>query len=157
LNNIPRLKAWQNKARGEAPGIQQPSPPHPEKRETILTFLTLAPPNYSIQCLKNLLKYPYLCTNIQNIDNMIVGLIRTLFLLVVFYYLFRFIFRFVVPLLLGNYMRNKMNGNQQSGNRNGYTKQRNTEGKVTIDYIPPAKKHIGKDEGDYVDYEEVKN
>ena len=104
--------------------------------------------------MKNVPNYPYLCRNIQNIDNMIVGLIRTLFLLVVFYYLFRFIFRFVIPLLLGNYMRNKMNDNQ--GNRNGYSRKRNTEGKVTIDYIPPAKKHIGKDEGDYVDYEEVK-
>lgn len=88
---------------------------------------------------------------------MIVGLIRTLFLLAVFYYLFRFVFRFVIPLLLGNYMRNKMNGSQSTENRNDYTKQRKTEGKVTIDYMPPAKKHIGKDEGDYVDYEEVKD
>lgn len=30
------------------------------------------------------------------------------------------------------------------------------EGETTVDYIPPVKKRISDDEGEYVDYEEMK-
>ena len=29
-------------------------------------------------------------------------------------------------------------------------------GETTVDYIPPKKKSVGDDEGEYVDYEEIK-
>jgi len=31
------------------------------------------------------------------------------------------------------------------------------EGETTINYVPPKKKGLGDDEGEYVDYEEIKN
>lgn len=30
------------------------------------------------------------------------------------------------------------------------------EGETTVDYVPPTKKSISDDEGEYVDYEEIK-
>lgn len=30
------------------------------------------------------------------------------------------------------------------------------EGETTVDYVPPTKKTISDDEGEYVDYEEIK-
>jgi hypothetical protein len=35
-------------------------------------------------------------------------------------------------------------------------KRMEKEGDVTIHYAPEQKKNVGKDEGDYVDFEEVK-
>jgi hypothetical protein len=30
------------------------------------------------------------------------------------------------------------------------------EGETTVNYVPPKKKSVGDDEGEYVDYEEIK-
>ena len=41
--------------------------------------------------------------------------------------------------------------------RQEYLRQhKQREGKISIDYVPPVEKKINKDEGDYIDYEEVK-
>ena len=39
---------------------------------------------------------------------------------------------------------------------NSAQQQRRTTGATTVDYVPPKKKSIGDDEGEYVDFEEVK-
>ena len=47
-----------------------------------------------------------------------------------------------------NAYRSKQPGNPQQTHRK--------EGETTVDYIPPVKKKIRDDEGEYVDYEEMK-
>lgn len=42
---------------------------------------------------------------------------------------------------------------KQSGN---YQSSQGKEGDTTVDYIPPSKRRISDDEGEYVDYEEMK-
>ena len=47
-----------------------------------------------------------------------------------------------------NAYRSKQANNAPQNNRK--------EGETTVDYIPPVKKKISDDEGEYVDYEEMK-
>lgn len=44
------------------------------------------------------------------------------------------------------------NGNRQQGQQ----KNRRKEGETYVQYKPQEKKHIPNDEGDYIDYEEIK-
>lgn len=44
-------------------------------------------------------------------------------------------------------------GQSDSGDRANSERK---EGKTTIEYIPPSNKKISDDEGEYVDYEEIK-
>lgn len=46
------------------------------------------------------------------------------------------------------YRAKQSNGQQQAPSRK--------EGETSVDYIPPVKKPISDDEGEYVDYEEIK-
>ena len=48
-------------------------------------------------------------------------------------------------------------GSKEGGdtNKSSQNKKR-AEGKTSVDYIPPVKKNINDDEGEYVDYEEIK-
>ena len=89
------------------------------------------------------------------------GLLKTLLIIVLIYYLFRLTARFVSPFLL-KYFINKTQ-RDFSNRENGYDKRhRKKEGEVSIDYIPKkdkkraasGRKETG-DEGDYVDFEEV--
>jgi len=36
------------------------------------------------------------------------------------------------------------------------SKSKRKEGETSVDYVPPIKKRISDDEGEYVDYEEIK-
>jgi hypothetical protein len=47
-----------------------------------------------------------------------------------------------------NVYRSKQSNAQQPPSRK--------EGETTVDYVPPTKKTINDDEGEYVDYEEIK-
>jgi hypothetical protein len=47
-----------------------------------------------------------------------------------------------------NSLRPKETSQAQSSSRK--------EGETKVDYVPPKKKSVGDDEGEYVDYEEVK-
>jgi len=49
-----------------------------------------------------------------------------------------------------------MNRNQKQY-RDDSRQRTGKEGAVNIDYVPEKKKKIAKNEGDYVDYEEVKD
>ncbi len=75
---------------------------------------------------------------------MLIGLLRTILIIVGFYYLIR--------LLMWLFRKP-----DDTGNRDGQreTTRKKKEGEVTIDYIPDKKKQIRKDDGDYVDFEEV--
>lgn len=85
---------------------------------------------------------------------MFVGLLKTIFFLITFYYIFKFIGRILLPLFISRRV-NKMTNNQkrQSEFRN---QKRRDEGKVTIQKGNKAKKITSSDLGEYVNYEEVK-
>ena len=47
-----------------------------------------------------------------------------------------------------NSVRAKASNHQQTASKK--------EGETTVNYVPPKKKSMGDDEGEYVDYEEIK-
>jgi len=75
---------------------------------------------------------------------MLIGLLRTILIIIGVYYLIKFI--------MWLFRSPEKPANPSSAQKT----QKKAEGEVTIDYIPDNKKHINKDSGDYVDYEEVK-
>lgn len=78
------------------------------------------------------------------------GFLRTLIIIILIYYIWRLIFRYIIlPLLRKN---SNAAGNQQSQKR----KARKREGETTIDFATGKRKIVGKDKGEYVDYEESK-
>ena len=70
------------------------------------------------------------------------GFFKLLFLFLLGYYLFR---------LLGFLFRPRKSQSNQHFQQNNHRK----EGDVSINLKQEQKKHISKDDGDYIDYEEV--
>ena len=81
---------------------------------------------------------------------MLIGLIRTIFFLTIFYYIFKFVIKYLLPYFLG-----KLMGQTQNQNNKNFQKKKN-EGEITIDYVPKKTKKISNDTGEYIEYEEVK-
>ncbi len=75
---------------------------------------------------------------------MLIGLLRTILIIVGIYYLVR--------LLVWLFRKPDDAGNQD---RQREPDRKKREGEVSIDYIPDKKKHVRKEDGDYVDFEEV--
>ncbi len=85
---------------------------------------------------------------------MLIGLFRTVFFIIIFYYIFKFIARVVLPLFIANRVNHMRN---QGNNLNDYANQKKKEeGKVTIQKGKPSQKITTEDMGEYVSYEEVK-
>jgi len=84
------------------------------------------------------------------------GFIRIILILVLFYYLVRIIMRYLFPLLMGNYVNRKMNDFSNRHEKQQTTHSRKKEGEVSVDYTPQEGKK-GKDRGEYVEYEEIKD
>ena len=76
---------------------------------------------------------------------MLIGLLRTILIIIGVYYLVKFI----MWLFKSPEQPSRSTTSEQSH-------KKKKEGEVTIDYMPDNKKHIRKDSGDYIDYEEVK-
>ncbi|TLX73079.1 DUF4834 family protein [Labilibacter sediminis] len=83
-----------------------------------------------------------------------VGLIKTIFFLVIFYYLFKFIGRVFLPIFINN--RVKKMHEQQFGQTQQNYRQQQEEGKVTIQKKVKTNKAATSDIGEYTDFEEVK-
>ena len=82
------------------------------------------------------------------------GLLKTLAIIVIVYYIFKFIGRYIVPLFLKRMVDNveKKYGRQQQYSQ----KEENAKvGETVIDRKPPKTRESNKDVGDYVDYEEI--
>ncbi|UCG27557.1 MAG: hypothetical protein JSV24_11380 [Bacteroidales bacterium] len=77
---------------------------------------------------------------------MLVGLLRTILIIVAVYYLVKFVIWL---------FREPAGTNRSAGQYNQEHKKKK-EGEITIDFIPENKKHIQKDSGDYIDFEEIK-
>ena len=88
---------------------------------------------------------------------MIVGLIRTIFYILVFYYVFKFIGRFVMPYFLKKGVE-RMQKQQQSAANNFRQEEKKKEGTVTINKGTQEKNDstFMENQGEYVDFEEMK-
>jgi hypothetical protein len=83
------------------------------------------------------------------------GLIRFLFITIGLLYLVRAIVRWALPMLFQSVI-NKAQQQQQQANYKS-TQQQKPNGRITVEYVPDAQKSkIPDNEGDFIDYEEVK-
>jgi hypothetical protein len=70
--------------------------------------------------------------------------------------IFKFLGKFIFPWLLASGI-NKMNADKQKKYQDFIKNKKREEGQVSVDFIPPKDKNRSTDEGEYVDYEEVKD
>jgi len=83
------------------------------------------------------------------------GLLRTIAIIVIVYYVFKFISKYILPLFLQKIVKDV----QKKYNEQQQNQHENTTGKVgeTVIAKKPVEPKSNKDVGDYVDYEEVKD
>lgn len=82
------------------------------------------------------------------------GLLRTLAIIVIVYYVFKFIGRYIVPLFLKRMVDNV---GKKYDQRQQYSKpdEKAKVGETVIDKKPTNTRESNKNVGDYVDYEEL--
>ena len=89
------------------------------------------------------------------------GLLRTILILFIIFYVIRLVTRYFLPMIFRNYVDEKMNEmsrNQQKQQQRQKEQSKKREGEVSIDYNPQQPNSKNKnDKGDYVDYVEVKD
>jgi hypothetical protein len=90
----------------------------------------------------------------------LVGLIKTIAILVLVYYAFKFFSRYIAPFFLKKVIDNvekkyKQQQQQQQQNQNQNHDENVKVGETVIAKKPSNTKEINKDVGDYVDYEEL--
>ncbi len=81
------------------------------------------------------------------------GFLRTLFFIIIFYYIFKLIGRYIFPYFLAKKINKMTSGQQQK--KDFINQQKRQEGKVTIQQSHPHEKKTPSDLGDYVDFEEI--
>ncbi|HKJ44151.1 MAG TPA: hypothetical protein VKA27_18785 [Sunxiuqinia sp.] len=74
------------------------------------------------------------------------GFLRTLFVIIIIYYAIKLIAKYVLPLFINQPHQHKNFQNDRQGRQ---------EGEVTIEGERPNGGKISRDEGEYVDFEEV--
>ncbi|MDD2380211.1 MAG: DUF4834 family protein [Mariniphaga sp.] len=82
-----------------------------------------------------------------------VGLFRTIIFIAVIYFIIRLVTRYIIPSLLENKIKEvqkKMQDQENQHKRNG-----KHEGEVTIEYDRKHNNISKREEGEYVDFEEV--
>ena len=84
------------------------------------------------------------------------GVLRTIFWILLGYYLLKLISRLLRPWLQA-YARKKTEEmfRQAGAGQSGEPSFRTREGEVTIDRKPPARKSSGKKVGEYIEFEEI--
>lgn len=82
------------------------------------------------------------------------GLLKTLFILLIFYYGFKFLARLFAPFLIKK-MANNMQQNAQRTASKSQPKSSVKEGETVIDKAPKNHQESKNSVGEYVDYEEV--
>ncbi len=82
------------------------------------------------------------------------GLLRFLFIAIAVLYIIRLVARLVLPM----FFQNMMNKAQQQANNRANYQQRRPEGTIKVDYVPEEqrKSSIPDNEGEYINYEEIK-
>lgn len=82
------------------------------------------------------------------------GLIKTIAIIIIVYYGFKFIGRYVLPLFVKRMVDN-VEKKYKEQQQNQYQDEKAKVGETVIDKKPSNMKESKKDEGDYVDYEEL--
>ena len=88
------------------------------------------------------------------------GLLRTLLIIFIIYYIVKLFTQYILPALFYNYMDDKMkefSHKQQKQRQRAQQKARKREGEVTVDYSPQGNGKNKPSKGDYVDYEEIRD
>ena len=85
---------------------------------------------------------------------MLVGLLKTIFFLLIFYYLFKLIGQLLMPFLIKRGFAKMQQRQQQAAN--SFHQKSKEEGKVTVQVNKTKTRHnITHTDDEYVDYEEV--
>jgi len=87
------------------------------------------------------------------------GLLRTILILFIIFYVIRLFTRYILPALFVNYMDDKMDAfaKHQKQQQRQRQEARKHEGEVTVDYKPGEQLKNKPAKGDYTDYVEVKD
>ena len=80
---------------------------------------------------------------------------KVLLVLLGVYLLGKWILKSIISYFLGDTAK-KMNEQMRNQQEKTTQQAKKKEGHVTVHYQPKSKKNFGKDDGDYVDFEEVK-
>ena len=81
------------------------------------------------------------------------GLLNTIFIIMLIYYALKFIGRYLIPIFFQKIARNMEEKiRKQQGFQNYNTTK---EGETTIDKKPNDQKGSNKNDGEYIDYEEI--
>jgi len=81
--------------------------------------------------------------------------VKVLLIILGVYFLGKMIFRSVISYFFGKTVQN-MNDQMYQQQKEMSKQKKKKEGKVTINYQPKSDKTFGKEDGDYIDFEEVK-
>ena len=81
--------------------------------------------------------------------------LKVLLIVIGLYFLAKLIFRSIISWFLGG-TEKKVNPEYQQQQEEMARQKKKKEGHVTIHYQPKSEKNYGKDDGVYVDFEEVK-
>ena len=84
-----------------------------------------------------------------------VGLIKTIAILVLVYYAFKFFSRYIAPFFLKKVIDNVEKKYKEQQQQNQRQDENVKVGETVIDKKPSKIKESNKDVGDYVDYEEL--
>jgi len=82
-------------------------------------------------------------------------LLKVILIIVLIYMIGKMIIRGVISWFLGDTVK-KMDNQIRQKQEELKRQKKKQEGRVTINYQPKSDKNFGKDDGDYVDFEEVK-
>ena len=85
------------------------------------------------------------------------GFLRTLLIIIAFYYIFKFLAKLFLPLLLKKVVQKAENNFKQQHQQSRDQSWNSTQSEQEVFYKPPVSKqfHETKKVGDYVDYEEI--
>ena len=81
--------------------------------------------------------------------------VKVILIILGVYFLGKMIFRSVISYFFGKTVQN-MNDQMYQQQKEMSKLKKKKEGKVTINYQPKSDKTFGKEDGDYIDFEEVK-
>ena len=85
------------------------------------------------------------------------GLLDVIFVIVIVYYAFSFLFRYLIPLLMRKYVNDFQNQFTRENQRSHEDMNWKKEGEISIKFVDKDKnKNQHPDDGEYVDYEEIK-
>lgn len=83
----------------------------------------------------------------------LVGFIRTILVIAIIYYAIRIISKYVLPMLIDKGLKNMQQKMQNQQQQNQSSSR--PEGEVTIEKDKKNSKNYNKNQGDYIDFEEV--